>query len=439
MIPPRSSPASPAPLSGFLATILGASDRDQRSGALPIVSVSEREEPRNLAQIETKRARSTQLSRRGRWHGEWAELEPSRLGLGPWSAEPSEKEMAARWLDARPIVLRGVARDRLADHAREILQSGALHAALATPGSLRAFVAARLASASDRFELGSRPGSLADPERDIERVLVSTVPAAGARRRVHDLWVKSGWLSDFDGDDSLRVRVSFGQEGSDDSSRDLERQRLTAELAELCFPASALIADDPVIVPFVERVTREPILFTQHIAYWNSPEGGALFHHDAFPDDTQTELGPGQLGVCYLQLSGRTAWLALSTEDLALRVRQFAALLESGEFGWVRAQLFPRANDWRRALAILADDDKLLGEISRPGCGELCGLVNRGPEFTSFLADGGHAAVLEAGDVILLPNHGLLLTAMHSVFCADDERAFGLSLALRADRETLPE
>jgi hypothetical protein len=64
--------------------------------------------------------------------------------------------------------------------------------------------------------------------------------------------------------------------------------------------------------------------------------------------------------------------------------------------------------------------------------------VNRGPEFTAWLADAGHAALLAPGDAILLPNHGLRRTAMHSVFCADDDVSYGLSLAIRSDREPAP-
>jgi hypothetical protein len=74
-------------------------------------------------------------------------------------------------------------------------------------------------------------------------------------------------------------------------------------------------------------------------------------------------------------------------------------------------------------------------ELALPGCGRLAALVNRGPEFTGFLADAGHAAVLEAGDAILLPNHGYARTAMHSVFCAGERTGLGLSLALRRQAE----
>src|SRR5262249_27405143 len=150
----------------------------------------------------------------------------------------------------------------------------------------------------------------------------------------------------FDGDDSLRVRVSFGRERIDDASGDLRRQRLVARLAETLFPETRLVADHRSLVPLIEGLVRDHVLFTQTIAYWNSPEGGALFHHDAFAQDE--EAGPGQLGVCYVQLSGRTAWLALSTGDLAARVREFAAELADGSLPWVRAQLFPGQAPWRR-------------------------------------------------------------------------------------------
>jgi hypothetical protein len=75
----------------------------------------------------------------------------------------------------------------------------------------------------------------------------------------------------------------------------------------------------------------------------------------------------------------------------------------------------------------------LLHELARPDCGILGPLVNRGPEFTALLADAGHALLLRPGDVILRPNHGLERTAMHSVFHAGGELAYGLSFALRED------
>jgi len=278
-------------------------------------------------------------------------------------------------------------------------------------------------------------------------------------RKIADLWLKSSWLSTHPDDSSLRLRLSFGREVDDDASRDILRHRLVGALASILLPESALITDNPLIAPIVERLCGEKVLFTQAIAYWNSPNGGALFHHDAFGEDRIDGGDTRQLGVCYLQLSGATAWLTLSIADLAARVREFVAALEQGKRAWVRAQLFEPAADrrargahgaqgadgesgaaaaglsWPRLCALVADDAKLARELGLPGCGALALLVNRGPEYTSFLAEKGHAAILHPGDAILLPNQGVHATCMHSVFCAGDEPAYSLSLATRPDRE----
>jgi hypothetical protein len=209
-----------------------------------------------------------------------------------------------------------------------------------------------------------------------------------------------------------------------------------AELASRLIPGAAAVADDPVIGPLVDRLSGESVLFTQAIAYWNAPGGGALFHHDAFAEDELDEGAWRQLGVCYVQLSGATAWLALSTDDMAARIGEFVEALEEGEMPWVRAQLFDAQVDWDRIRALARDRARLSTELSLPGQGVLGPLVNRGPEFTSFLADAGHAFVLEAGDAILLPNRGLRATCLHSVFCASDDIGYSVSLALRPDRES---
>ena len=101
------------------------------------------------------------------------------------------------------------------------------------------------------------------------------------------------------------------------------------------------------------------------------------------------------------------------------------------ELAGLRGELFGDAfsiDDFRR---LVNDWRGLRSELALPGCGRLAALVNRGPEFTAFLADAGHAAFLEAGDAIYLPNHGLERTAMHSVFHAGSHTGLGLSLALR--------
>jgi hypothetical protein len=116
-------------------------------------------------------------------------------------------------------------------------------------------------------------------------------------------------------------------------------------------------------------------------------------------------------------------------------VAEFLEILAEAELAGVRAQLFSEdpagESAWRDARELAGDRRRLVRELGLPHCGRLHALVNRGPEFTALLADCGHALLLRPGDALLLPNHGLERTAMHSVFCADTRPTYGLSLALR--------
>jgi hypothetical protein len=143
--------------------------------------------------------------------------------------------------------------------------------------------------------------------------------------------------------------------------------------------------------------------------------------------------------VLYAQLTGATAWIALSTDDLARRALEFVELLEDGEFPWLMDGEEGGAAQLDAWGQVLRDPERARAELSAPGGGILGPLIDRGPEFTSLLADAGHGYVVAAGDVILLPNHGLDLTCMHSVFCASDEEAFSLSLAIREHERAGPQ
>jgi hypothetical protein len=421
----------------LLSEILSAEDRDRCPGARPIVSLSDQDERQYSLDVQRSATRTVALSRRGAFHGEWAELDPAHCPPSSRVRETESVSFADRWLAARPIVLPGIAARSLPEHAPEIAARSDLHAALKESGGLQRWLDELAADLEPQFERLRERAPLFDRERDIERWLLESHAPTGRGRRVRDLWVKSSWLSTHAEDDSLRVRVSFGREERDDASEDLLRHRLVAALASALFPESALVAANTELASLLRRCVPEPVLFTQHIAYWNSPEGGALFHHDAFAEDEDAVAGAGQLGVGYVQLSGSTAWLALSVDDLSDRVREFADSILDGTLPWIRAQLFPTPAALRRFEEIVGDEGALRTELALPGCGRLGALVNRGPEFTSFLADAGHAWILDAGDAILLPNHGLRCTAMHSVFCASDETAYGLSLAIRPDRERI--
>lgn len=407
----------------LLDELLQAPDRDHCPGARPVVYVSGQEEPAFGRALRAAAHERVELARRGQWHGEYCVLAPA----GP---EPTLAELAGRWLAARPIVLPGIAEPLLRSEQGELALAARLPFELAEPGGLRRLVERRLEGAGESFELLSRSQPFDDPERDLERVFLASPPPTPRGRRIQDLWLKSGWLSTWDADRSLRLRVSFGREREDDASSDLLRQRLVARLASAVLPCAAAAVAHAELRTRIEHLIGERALLTQAIGYWNSPEGGALFHHDAFHEDGRDD---GQLGVCYLQLTGSTFWLALSTADMAERVREFIDLWAEGELAWVRARLAPGPRELQALLRIAADDSALTRELGLPGCGRLAALVNHGPEFSALLADAGHAALLQPGDAILLPNHGPALTALHSVFCAGEETGYALSLAIRRD------
>ncbi|MBL8857161.1 MAG: hypothetical protein JNL28_01470 [Planctomycetes bacterium] len=433
-------------LDPLFESILSAPDRDRCPLVDPVVSFAETDEAGYLRSIETAVERTVALERRGAYHGEWAVLDAEALPRAlrspadAFSNDEIFSAIHARWHDCKPIVLPSIAADVVDDFAAEIAERDALREDLSTAGGLRQFVTARTAEIEPAFELLAKRAKLADPERDIERVLLASFPPTGRGKRIEDLWLKSAWLSTHDDDASMRLRFSFGSERDDDASRDIVRQRVTADLAERLLPESAALSAHPALAPLLDKLCGESVLFTQHIAYWNSKSGGALFHHDAFAEDAFDDGTWRQLGVCYVQLSGATAWLALAIDDLAARCAEFVEALAEGALPWVRAQLCgggrpPIPGGFERLWQLAQDRAACTAELALPGQGALGALVNRGPEFTSFLADAGHGFVLEAGDAILLPNRGLHATCMHSVFCASEETGYSLSLALRPNRE----
>jgi hypothetical protein len=427
-------------LDATFVDVLSSPDRDRCPNTRPVISWSELDPSAFLASIETAAVRSVTLERRGAYHGEWAELDPERL---PRALHPDGRELegsaleaalAQRWHATRPIVLPGIV--AIDDLQAEIERGDALRETFAEDGGLRRFLEEHRDLLEPAFRVIGRRASLSDKERDIDRVLIESFAPNGRGRPIEDLWLKSSWLSTHDDDASLRVRTSYGAERDDDAARDILRHRLVAELARRLLPCAAAIDDDPLLPPLVERLCGEAVLFTQTIAYWNSPNGGALLHHDAFAEDLLDEGAWRQLGVCYVQLSGATAWIAISSADLAARLAEFVEALDEGAMPWVRAQLFEDERAWQRVRTLVGDPQRAVTEIRLPGQGALGPLTQRGPEFTSFLADAGHAFVLAPGDAILLPNRGPGATCLHSVFCAAEETGYSLSFALRPDRES---
>ncbi len=403
------------PGEGMFRDIVLAPDRETIPDARPLVSYAADDDPTFLREIATRRVDEYALERRGIEHGRLAELHTEGL-VGPRLRRRRREALESeRWVAARPIFLGGVAQS-VVDALPARGELAAMLTRLHNPGGLRRLVEEHASALAPRFAAGDDL-PLADPERDVERVEIREAGPGAA-----PLWLKSGRLSTFDGDRSLRVRVSFGEEGDDDASEDEARHASVAKLAQKLLPGARDLARLTEVNEKLERHIGGAVLGTQHIAYWNAPNGGARFHHDAFAASPRP-----QRGVMFAQLTGRTLWLALSIEELAGRVREVAAWIEEGDMPWVREGL---GRDWSAVRNAASTRTTSLTELAAPNCGVLGALVDA-PEFTACLIDAGHAVLLRPGDVLLLPNHGLERTAMHSVFCASETPGYALSVGLR--------
>lgn len=409
---------------GQLFELLNAPDRDRCPGARPVVSVSEDDDPAFITEINAHCVSAPTLERRGHFHGNWAELDDSTTFV---PRDPL-KTLKERWDDARPIVLH----DALPMEMTDRTPTAERHALLSEPDGLKVFLEERAQRLGPDFRVLDSSTDLAD-ERDVAKARIGWREDDPSQESgsADDLWVKTQELSTHEDDASIRMRVSFGDEVKDDASRDTLKHRLVSRLAERLMPEVVALHQDPELRGLIGEWMKARPLLTQTIAYWNAPNGGALFHHDAFDEP---EVGR-QRGVLYAQVTGSTAWLALSQSDLADRVQEFAELLADNSFSHVK-ELFVAANGAFDVLMRLVNDrPALMKELASPGCGRLAPIVNQGPEFTSLLADAGHAFVLASGDVIVLPNHGYGATCMHSVFCGSPELAFSLSTAIRSGSE----
>ena len=344
------------------------------------------------------------LLRRGTDYGSWLEL---RTRLEPADPEP-------RFSAAEPILFPGHF-----DPATLAPEAGLdLLKTLADPDAFLAW--GETQGSRKDFSCKADPAPLQNPGADRCKLIFEKPGTART-------WAKASMLSELPGETSMRLRVSAGREPEDEGNRDLPTHRTVAELGQALLPGMQTIAQDPGLTKQLTQLLGGAPLLTQPIAYWNTPGGGALFHHDAFKE----ELKGGQRGVCFVQASGRTAWLALSTEALAHEVQAFLRGLLTGEWPDLEEQLLSDATTKSAMLCLASDPESIIDQLILPGCGQLAGIVNQAPTFTALLADQGHALILDPGDVLLLPNQGLRKTLMHSVFCASHEATYGLSMAIR--------
>jgi hypothetical protein len=331
---------------------------------------------------------------------------------------PGENAIKQRWQQARPILLPGLLEQRLSDVRNEIQQTENLVEHVLDGIELATLLAGppygeRL---GDRFELVSAVVTEND-DQEIEKLLFNAWQ--NDRLTAEDLWLKAAWLSFYDEDASLRFRFSFGMENYEDVAADLPRERLAAQLCDCIFPESRIMTANPELSQLLRKTldiaTPE---FIERIVYFNGPEGGAQFHHD---------VERGHLGVAYAQLTGRTVWLALSTDDLLREISEFTGSPETErEFNTADGKIVLET-----LKSYLHEDEDLKKRLHDADNEALEILLNRTPAFFSQLVTRGHAYTVRPGDVLLLPQHGLDCCAWHTVFCAGDELGEALSFAIR--------
>lgn len=231
-----------------------------------------------------------------------------------------------------------------------------------------------------------------DDPREVERCFVDA--EIDGQVVAQDLWAKLAWITEDASDPSLRVRFSNGLDQleewmttSDHTASWVDRFALHA------FPECRAILTCRPLRERLERLIPQPHRLSERIIYNNAPNGGAVFHHDA---------EPGQLGVVFSQLEGRTAWFTLSKKRLA------RLLVQSG---------LRNHRDAMAALDAACDPD-------------LLELLNRDAGFARLLAAHGALFVLRAGDSILLPSHGVDDVAWHSVLAIGDRPSLAHSYGL---------
>ncbi|ATX80753.1 hypothetical protein Ga0123461_2353 [Mariprofundus aestuarium] len=237
------------------------------------------------------------------------------------------------------------------------------------------------------------------------------------------LWCKASWLSFIEGDASLRFRFSFGMECLEDVAADPERQLWAGRLCDAIFPESKSITENTLILPLLEKIVGGEPAFVERIVYFNAPNGGAQMHHD---------VERGHDGVVFAQLSGSTFWLALSKPEL---IDTLIAFAENPENSSELSRLLPEAADREQLAALLSDRATLSTYMDEFDHELVEAVMDRSPLFTEYLVNKGYGYILNAGDLLLMPQRDLDSCVWHSVICLGDEPGEALSFAMRATNQ----
>ena len=289
---------------------------------------------------------------------------------------PDARTESVLWRAGEPIFLPSIIGRATTRYAKEIRSGLEMFDRLRAGGEFLAEVEARLPD-DQNFRYAGSTIDQGDP-RELERLFVDA--EIDGRVVAKDLWAKLAWITAEDETDaSLRIRFSNGID-------QLEEWMLTSDLtaswvdqfALRAFPECEAILMCAPLRERLDRLIARPHRLSERIIYNNAPNGGAIFHHDA---------EPGQLGVVYTQLEGRTAWFSLGKRRLAKLLVRYGM------------------RDQHRAMIALdqASDESMLQ------------ILNRDASFAALVAAHGGLFLLKEGDSILLPTAGYDDTAWHSV------------------------
>ncbi len=325
----------------------------------------------------------------------------------PDTAPTPSEQIAGRWEACEPVVLRGALRDGLTRFDAQINASCELLERLRdNPSRFLDELDCRLGNDEDLRYAGSTIDRHDD--REIERVFVDAWARDEHRRVARDLYARLAWIADDETDASLRIRFSSGKETNRPLPQ-IRRRELdwTDTFFERTFPECEVLLGAGPVRELLDRLADRRTRLSERIVYSNAPGGGAVFHHDA---------EPGQLGVAFGQLAGRTAWFALAKDRLADLLVAHGAQADLGT-ALAALDLGTRPHE---------DADRPVGAPDH----DLWQVLNRDWQFAGRLAAAGALHILTAGDVILLPSVDADHTCWHSVVALDDAPSLAHSYAV---------
>jgi len=339
------------------------------------------------------------------------------IGSSHVDVTPSDKRQL--WKDNKPILLINYLSNSISDYQENIRFSEALYRAILAGTEIDELLdqPAYLSRFGEKFELLSTRFDESDRQ---ELISVDFDVMENGELAMEDIWMRISWLSFLEDDESLRFRFSFGMEGFDDVSLDIDRQLAAAELCDRVFPESGIVCDNEMLRQLLMTVAGiKNLRYLERIVYYNANKGGAQFHHDA---------EKGHLGVVYAQLTGQTLWFALSKKQLMSEIQLFLAEEENKK----ELQSVVKTKSGYEQLLKAACDLKLLENLlDDPANEEISELLNETVGFFNQLMNKGYAYVLKPGDIILLPQQSMKNCTWHSVFCLGEKAGQALSFAIK--------